>query len=120
MKVLKKGREQKGWSTEATCTGLGNGGGGCRAELLVEEGDLFQTSHQSYGDTSPDYYVTFRCSECGVLTDIKNYPKPARDLPRDPQKRGHDARDLRASQGSTTSRRPPCDRCKEERTHVDD
>jgi hypothetical protein len=88
MKVLKKGREQKGWSTKATCTGIGNGGGGCKAKLLVEEPDLFQTSHQSYGDSCPDYYATFRCSECGVLTDLDNYPKSARALPRDPKKSG--------------------------------
>lgn len=93
MKVLKKGRKQKGWTTEATCSGAGNGDGGCGAKLLVEEGDLFQTSHQSYGDSSPDYFATFRCSECGVLTDIDNYPKSASALPTDPQRRSRDARD---------------------------
>lgn len=40
MKVLRPGRKQKGWSTEAECTGLGNGGGGCGAKLLVEEDDV--------------------------------------------------------------------------------
>ena len=38
MKVLQPGRPQQGWSTEATCTGKGNGDGGCGARLLV---DLF-------------------------------------------------------------------------------
>lgn len=35
MKVLEKGREQRGWSKECRCTGNGNGGGGCNALLLV-------------------------------------------------------------------------------------
>lgn len=72
MKVLKPGRPQKGWSTKSKCTGAGNGNGGCGAELLVEEDDLFQTSSSHY-DGSTDYYVTFKCPSCGVLTDIKNY-----------------------------------------------
>ena len=70
MKVLKPGREQKGWSTEATCTGKGNGGGGCGATLLVEEEDIYQTAHHSY-DGSSDYFNTFRCVSCGVETDLK-------------------------------------------------
>lgn len=73
MRVLKKGRPQKGWATEAKCTGGGNGNGGCGALLLVEEGDLFETSSGHY-DGSTDYYTTFKCPECGVLTDIKNVP----------------------------------------------
>lgn len=40
MKVVKVGREQKGWAKEFVCTGSGNGGGGCRARLLVSEEDL--------------------------------------------------------------------------------
>lgn len=70
MKVLKAGREQKGWATEAECTGSGNGNGGCGAVLLVEEGDLFQTSRYSYGEESAERFATFSCSACGVLTDI--------------------------------------------------
>jgi hypothetical protein len=42
MKVVKPGREQKGWSKQFKCTGNGNGGGGCGAVLLVEEGDLYR------------------------------------------------------------------------------
>ena len=81
MKVLKKGRPQKGWSAEFVCTGTGNGGGGCGAKLLVEEADLYQTSSSDYtGDT--DYYVTFRCSECGVETDAKGTPFYGHSLPR--------------------------------------
>ncbi len=81
MKVLKKGRPQKGWSKELLCTGKGNGGGGCSAKLLVEKDDLYQTSRSDYtGDT--DYYVTFRCCECGVETDTTETPFYGRELPR--------------------------------------
>jgi hypothetical protein len=73
MKVIKKGRPQKGWSKKYKCTGSGNGGGGCGAVLLVEEGDLFETSSGHY-DGSTDYYTTFQCIECGVKTDIKDCP----------------------------------------------
>jgi len=73
MKVLKKGREQKGWAGEFRCTGAGNGDGGCNAMLLVEQADLFKTYHSDYtGDK--DTYHTFRCSECGVNTDLKGIP----------------------------------------------
>ena len=72
MKVLEKGRDQKGWSTEAKCTGAGNGNGGCGALLLVEEPDLYCTFNTIRGET--DVFVTFRCVECDVETDIKNYP----------------------------------------------
>ena len=69
MRVLKKGTGQKGWSKRATCTGKGNGDGGCGAELLVEQSDLYQTMNCDYtGDC--DYFTTFTCSECGVETDI--------------------------------------------------
>lgn len=69
MKVLAKGRAQKGWSHEYKCTGSGNGGGGCGAKLLVEFGDLFKTHHYDYGG-GHDVYVTFCCVDCHVLTDI--------------------------------------------------
>lgn len=85
MKVLKKGRPQKGWAGTFTCTGEGNGGGGCRAKLLVEKADLYQTSRSDYtGDT--DYYVTFCCPECGVETDVEGTPFYGRELPRRPRK----------------------------------
>ena len=73
MKILKPGREQRGWSTEAHCTGRGNGNGGCEAFLLVEEGDLFRTTSSHY-DGSNETYVTFRCCACGVLSDLENVP----------------------------------------------
>ena len=88
MKVLKPGRAQKGWSTETTCTGRGNGGGGCGAKLLVEETDLFRTQSSALGET--ESYVTFECAACTVWTDIENVPHHvASRLPgRSPSNRG--------------------------------
>jgi hypothetical protein len=80
MKVIKKGRQQSGWSNEFKCTGSGNGGGGCGAVLLVETPDLFTTHHHDHGG-GHDVFVTFECSECGVLTDIKHSGVSHRDLP---------------------------------------
>lgn len=76
MKVIKKGSGAKGWSKRFKCTGNGNGGGGCGATLLVEHGDLMTTGSHHY-DGSSDYYTSFYCSECGVMTDIENYDGPA-------------------------------------------
>jgi hypothetical protein len=80
MKLIKKGRPQKGWAKEYACSGDGNGGGGCGAVLLVEKTDLFRTGRHYY-DGSSDCFVTFACSACGVLTDVKDYPGSTRDLP---------------------------------------
>lgn len=68
VKVIKPGRDQKGWSIEWTCSGDGNGGGGCGAMLLVEQPDLFRTSKSCRDET--DYFVTFKCMSCGVMTDL--------------------------------------------------
>lgn len=76
MKTIKKGRQQKGWSKEYICTGVGNGKGGCGAKLLVEEGDFFQTSSSAMGEV--EYYVTFECQECRVWTDVTDYTGPDR------------------------------------------
>lgn len=73
MKVLKKGRKQKGWSVELKCTGDGNQGGGCGAKLLVEAADLFLTHH--YVHVEHDIFTTFKCAQCGVMTDL---PKSVR------------------------------------------
>jgi hypothetical protein len=73
MLVLKLGRPQKGWSTKKRCTGTGNSGGGGLATLLVEAADLFYT-HSYHYDGSSDTYVTFKCPECGVRTDISGVP----------------------------------------------
>lgn len=80
MKVLKKGRKQQGWTTKQTCTGKGNGNGGCGAELLVEIDDIFRTENHSY-DGSSDYFHTFECADCRVLTDIEGCPVSAASLP---------------------------------------
>lgn len=79
MKVIEKGRPQKGWSTEKKCTGAGNGDGGCGAKLLVEEDDLFET-YASFMGRDEEWYTTFRCAACGVLTDITPRP-PVHNLP---------------------------------------
>jgi predicted RNA-binding Zn-ribbon protein involved in translation (DUF1610 family) len=80
MKVIEKGRPQKGWAREFWCTGAGNGDGGCGALLLVELGDLFQTTSCHMGEV--DYFVTFKCPDCGVLTDIDRSPFCAASLPK--------------------------------------
>ena len=72
MKVLEKG---PGWSLKLRCTGKGNGDGGCESLLLVEENDIYVTSHTDMaGDT--DYYYTISCPVCGKETDISE-----KDLP---------------------------------------
>lgn len=79
MKVLKKGRPQKGWAKKFQCTGAGNQGGGCGAHLLVEQADVFFT-YSSHYDGSNETFKTFKCPECGVLTDI-NESLPFTPLP---------------------------------------
>jgi hypothetical protein len=74
MKVLKPGRNQKGWSKKKTCTGKGNGGGGCGAVLLVEQGDIFLT--HNYVRDEHDIFHTFKCVACGVLTDFEEGEVP--------------------------------------------
>jgi len=70
MKVIEKGRTQTGWAKHYFCTGNGNRNGGCNAKLLVEFGDLFKTYKND------DTYITFKCCECGVLTDIPSNDPP--------------------------------------------
>ncbi len=70
MKVLEKGRPQKGWAAEFVCTGKGNGNGGCNAKLLVEQTDLFKQFSHARDETTT--YLSFQCCECGSKTDIWN------------------------------------------------
>lgn len=70
-KVIKSGRIQRGWSKKFKCTGIGNGGGGCRAILLVSEYDIYETVSCSMGET--ERHKTFCCPQCGVETDIVDY-----------------------------------------------
>lgn len=78
MKVLKKGRKQKGWATVTKCTGEGNRDGGCGALLLVEEGDLFRTQSNAMGEITD--YITFECPDCGVWTDLNQGKVPGHIL----------------------------------------
>jgi hypothetical protein len=80
MKIITPGRPQTGWAKEFTCTGAGNGNGGCGALLLVEQDDLYETLSSSY-DGSTDHHITFKCSSCGIETDIKDVPQNVIDLP---------------------------------------
>ncbi|MGI4871231.1 MAG: hypothetical protein ACRYFX_08645 [Janthinobacterium lividum] len=82
MKIIQPGRSQQGWAKEYTCTGKGNKGGGCGAVLLVEYADLRRTV-MSFCGRDTDYFPTFRCPSCGVLTDIpaEDVPGPLSDLP---------------------------------------
>lgn len=75
MKVLEKGRPQKGWSIEAKCTGAGNEGGGCGAKLLVEQADVYRTESHARDETTA--YCTFQCPECRVLTDLDDKKVPS-------------------------------------------
>lgn len=80
MRVIKDGRKQAGWSRKFNCTGLGNGNGGCEATLLVEFPDLFRTRKDLY-DGSSEEFVTFRCCQCGVETDIDYTGPDASEIP---------------------------------------
>lgn len=87
MKVLQPGTGQKGWAKEVKCSGAGNGNGGCGALLLVDVSDLYQTYSSCMG-RDEEWHATFQCVECGVLTDIKDYPGSARSLPKMPSSKG--------------------------------
>ena len=77
MRCIEKGRKQKGWAAELKCTGKGCSDGGCGATLLVERGDLFHTQHTDYGGGN-DWYILFKCCECGVFTTVKESKAPCR------------------------------------------
>jgi hypothetical protein len=73
MKVLEEG---PGWSIEAVCTGVGNGGAGCGSKLLIEEGDIFRTESYAMGESTT--YATFTCCKCNVDTDLSIRQVPSR------------------------------------------
>ena len=79
MKIIKQGRKQNGWAKEFSCTGSGNGDGGCGATLLVEFHDIYKTYRHCRDET--DTFFTFKCSACGVETDIKDYDGPRDNIP---------------------------------------
>lgn len=69
MKIIKKGRKQKGWSKEFACTGKGYGNGGCGAILLVSKFDLYEVRSYDYtGDYST--HAVFTCPCCLVETIV--------------------------------------------------
>ena len=72
---MKKKKKGPGWSVKQRCTGMGNGWGGCQSLLLIEEDDIYVTSHTDCtGDT--EIYYTFSCPVCGRETDINSTTLP--------------------------------------------
>jgi len=76
MKILKKGTN---WTAKMSCTGKGNGDGGCGAELEVERDDLFLTHSHARDETTT--YVTVKCPQCKTLTDLGSQYNNYGDLP---------------------------------------
>lgn len=70
MKILKKGSILPTWKEHVICTGSGNGGGGCGANLEVHLGDVYRTISYDYGGGSDAHY-TIMCPVCNTETDIK-------------------------------------------------
>lgn len=80
MKVLEcPTRPPVAWSAKRTCTGSGNGGGGCKAKLLVEAADLFLT-REFEREGSGKAHATFRCPLCGKLTDLPTIPNTGKTI----------------------------------------
>lgn len=71
MKVLKQNHAK--WTKEVTCTGKGNGDGGCESLLLIDKNDLYNT-YKHYYDGTMDIFTTFKCCLCGVETDVEDVP----------------------------------------------
>ena len=74
MKILEQG-DVKEWNVHVRCTGEGNNqeGRSCSSLLEVTHTDLIYTQH---GMNSLPRVVTFRCMNCGTLTNI-----PFLDIP---------------------------------------
>ena len=70
MKVVEKGTIKSSWSELVICTGKGNGGCGCGANLEVHLEDVYSTTSYSY-DGSSGSYLTVMCPVCSIETDIK-------------------------------------------------
>ena len=69
MRVVKEGHGTNPIIGEFECTGVGNGGGGCKALLEVQLNDLRYYEGSDYPIGRRNAY-TFRCPECGTLTDL--------------------------------------------------
>lgn len=72
MKVLQEGIIN-GWEIERQCTGLGHGGEGCGARLLVEEKDVFAITKDK-----KEYTYNFVCPCCNETTKIPERFVPLR------------------------------------------
>ena len=75
MKILKPG---KNFMTDA-CTGKGNGGKGCGAKLEFERNDLRYYGARDYPWRYQPACVSFRCPQCGVVTDLAEKKWPANE-----------------------------------------
>ena len=76
MEVIKKGPE---WSMDVECTGYGNGNDGCGALLRVTLDDVFK--NQVHAGNETNTYLTIRCCECSVMTDLARNHIPSDDIP---------------------------------------
>lgn len=81
MKVKQKS-DKPFWSMEVVCSGKGNarkngekGVVPCGSTLEVDLNDIFAETYRSYDET--ETYFTFKCCECGSLTDIPEKEIPA-------------------------------------------
>jgi hypothetical protein len=80
MKVLEKGTPTAPtWTAEVLCTGVGTGGGGCGAKLLIEKDDVVAVPHP---DGHAAQMFAFCCPECGVETGIASVPSFVRSQAR--------------------------------------
>lgn len=70
MKILKKGKIPKHRTARVTCTGLGNGMGGCGAVLSISESDVYETLDQRGRYDSGSKAKTIFCPQCGTETDL--------------------------------------------------
>lgn len=75
MEVLKEGTP---YAVDITCTGNGNGGKGCGAELRASREDMRWFAEQEFPWRIQPAAVTIRCPGCGTMTDLLR-----EDWPRD-------------------------------------
>jgi len=69
MKVIQSGNPAGAWSKEYSCTGLGNGNGGCGAILEVNGNDIMHTYYTIMG-REECHCFTIECPECKTWTDL--------------------------------------------------
>lgn len=90
MKVLNKITVKEDWRREFRCNGNGfeSDKKGCKAVLLVGEGDLFLYSRRGGGLWVTDIYICFTCPKCHQKTDVTRLltripPEELRRIPPD-------------------------------------